>query len=199
MAEILVKRASPIQRLSHWMHMVSFIILALSGLGLYARSFFGLTGLFGGVDMSRTIHHYTGIVFFATTFIIFFQWAHAITARGEDSLVDVVRSYLDHDFHAPAGKLNFGQKLFAWFAFFGGLVMGLTGFAMWFPFVLGRGLQQWMYFLHNAFFVGLMLFILVHLYLGTFGNPGSWRIMVSGTVTKAWAKAHHPKWDAEEV
>jgi len=198
MAEKLVKRASPVQRLSHWIHMVAFIILALTGLGLYARSFFGLTGLFGGVDVSRTIHHFTGIVFFVTTFIIFFQWAHAITAKGEDNMIDVARSYLDHNFHAPAGKLNFGQKLFGMFAFVVGLVMSLTGFAMWFPFVLGRGLQQWMYFLHNLCFIGFFLFIIVHLYLGTFGNPGSWRIMTVGTVTEGWAKAHHPKWDTED-
>ncbi len=199
MAQQLVKRATPAERLSHWIHMLSFILLALTGLGLYARSFFGLTGLFGGVNISRVVHHYAGLVFIVTTFIIFFQWAHAITAKGEDSLFDVVRSYLDHSFHARAGEINAGQKLFGWFAFLVGLFMGSTGLAMWFPFTLGRGLQQWMYFLHNLGFICFMLFILVHLYLGTFGNPGSWRIMTRGTVTKAWAKAHHPNWDAEDA
>ena len=199
MAQQLVKRASPAQRLNHWVHMMSFIVLALTGLGLYARSFFGLTGLFGGVDTSRVIHHYTGLVFIVTTIISFFQWFKAITARGEDSLLDVARSYLDHNFHARSGEINSGQKLFGWFAFFVGLVMGGTGLAMWFPFTLGRGLQQWMYFLHNLCFIGFMLFILVHFYLGTVGNPGSWRIMTRGTVTKNWAKAHHPDWDAEDA
>lgn len=199
MAQQLVKRASPAQRLIHWIHMISFLILMTSGLGLYAKAFFGLTGLFGGVNISRVIHHYTGVVFIVTTLIVFIQWASAITAKGEDSLVDVIRSYLDHSFHARAGKLNAGQKLYGWFILLVGLIMGGTGLAMWFPFVLGRGLQQWMYFLHNLCFIGFVAFAIVHLYLGTFGNPGSWRIMTRGTVTKDWAKTHHPEWEAEDA
>jgi formate dehydrogenase subunit gamma len=199
MATQLVKRVSAAERIVHWVHMLAFIVLALTGLGLYAKSFFGITSLFGGIDMSRTIHHYTGLVFIVTTFISFFQWFKAITEKGEDNLFDVARSYLDHSFHAKSGKINAGQKLWAWFAFLVGLVMGATGLAMWFPFVLGRGLQQWMYFLHNLCFIGFMLFIVVHFYLGTFGNPGTWRTMSRGTVSKAWAKAHHPNWDAEDA
>ena len=195
----LVYLTTPAERLVHWFHMLSFIVLALTGLGLYARSFFGLTGLFGGVDMSRTIHHYTGLVFIVTTFIVFFQWFKAITEKGEDSILDVARSYLDRSFHTKSGKINAGQKLFGWFAFIAGLVMSATGLAMWFPFVLGRGLQQWMYFLHNLTFIGFMLFMVVHFYLGTWGNHGAWRAMSHGTVTKAWAKEHHPNWDAEDA
>jgi cytochrome b subunit of formate dehydrogenase len=36
----------------HWINMLTFIVLVLTGLGLYAKSFFGMTGLFGGVDNS---------------------------------------------------------------------------------------------------------------------------------------------------
>lgn len=199
MSHHLVKRISPVERLTHWVHMLSFIVLVLTGLGLYAKSFFGLTGLFGGVDLSRTIHHWTGIVFIVTTLIVFFQWLKDITASGEDSLVDVIKGYLDHSFHPKSGKLNAGQKLFGWFALLVGAVMGCTGLAMWFPFALGRGLQQWMYFLHNLGFICFILFIVVHFYLGTVGNPGTWRAMTKGTVTRTWAKSHHPNWDADEA
>lgn len=195
MSHHVVQRYTSGERFIHWIHMLSFIVLALSGLGLYARSFFGLTGLFGGVDMSRAIHHYTGVVFIVTTFIVFFQWFKDITAKGEDSLAIVIQAYLDHSVHAPSGKLNSGQKMLGWCAFIFGLVMSGTGLAMWFPFTLGRGAQQWMYFLHNLCFIFFMILMVVHVYLGTFGNPGTWRAMTKGTVTRNWAKKHHPKWE----
>ena len=195
MGHHLVKRFTSGERLIHWIHMLSFIVLALSGLGLYAKSFFGLTGLFGGVNMSRAIHHYTGVVFIITTFIVFFQWFKDIAAKGEDSLAVVIQAYLDHNVHAPSGKLNAGQKMLGWSAFIFGLVMSGTGLAMWFPFTLGRGAQQWMYFLHNLCFIFFMILMIVHVYLGTFGNPGTWRAMTKGTVTRNWASKHHPKWE----
>jgi formate dehydrogenase subunit gamma len=199
MAHHLVKRFSQGERLFHWVHMLSFILLLMTGLGLYAKSFFGLTELFGGVGVSRTIHHYVGLVFIVTTFIIFIQWFKDITAPGEDSLGDVIKSYLDHSVHAKSGKINAGQKLLGWCAFIFGVIMGVSGLAMWFPFQLGRGMQQWMYFLHNFVFILLMLMMIVHIYLGTAGNPGTWRTMSRGTVSREWAKKHHPNWDAEEA
>ncbi|MDF1535432.1 MAG: formate dehydrogenase subunit gamma [bacterium] len=199
MSHHLVKRFSSGERFIHWVHMISFITLALTGLGLYARSFFGLTGLFGGIDSSRVIHHYTGLVFAVTSLAVFFQWFKDFSAPGEDSLADVIKGYLDHSFHPQSGKINFGQKLLGWFSFLFGVGMIVTGLAMWFPFTLGRGLQQWMYFLHNFVFICFMLLMIVHVYLSTTGNPGTWRAMSRGTVTKGWAKKHHPKWDGEEA
>ncbi|MFV1956824.1 MAG: formate dehydrogenase subunit gamma [bacterium] len=200
MSHHLIKRFSSRERLVHWTNMFTFIVLALTGLGLYSQTFFGLTSIFGGVDMSRVIHHYAGLVFIATTFLIFFQWLKDYTAAGEDSLRDVISSYVDHDHEGPpSGKLNAGQKLFGFTVFGFSVILGLTGLAMWFPTVLGRGLQQWMYFLHNFVFILFMLLIVLHVYLGTVASPGTWRGMSRGTVTKAWAKRHHGAWDGDEV
>lgn len=196
----LVKRYKPRERLFHWVHMITFIILVLTGLGLYARSFFGLTGLFGGVDASRVFHHWAGVLFIVTTLIIFIQWMKDITAPGDDTMMTVIKEYLNPKLKAaPSGKFNAGQKLAGWAALILGLLMGGTGLVMWFPFQLGRGIQQWMYFLHNLGFIVFMGFIVIHAYLGIWGAPGTWRAMTRGTVTKAWAEKHHPKWDAEEA
>jgi formate dehydrogenase subunit gamma len=199
MAKDLVKRVSNFEKFFHWVHMLSFAVLALTGLGLYAQSFFGVTNLFGGVHLSRTIHHYMGVIFIVTTFVIFFQWFKDITAQGEDSFRDVVKSYLDQNYYARSGKFNAGQKVFAWIVFLTGLIMGGTGLAMWFPFMLGRGLQQWMYFLHNFFYIFLMIWMIAHVYLSTMGNPGTWQTMTRGTVTRVWAKKHHPAWEPEDA
>ena len=36
--------------------------------------------------------------------------------------------------------------------------------------------------------------VLAHAYLGTVANPGTWRVLVDGSVTRAWAEHHHPNW-----
>ena len=36
--------------------------------------------------------------------------------------------------------------------------------------------------------------VLSHAYLGTIANPGTWRVLVDGYVTKLWAEHHHPIW-----
>ena len=200
MSHHLLKRFSPRERLFHWIHMLTFILLTLTGLGLYAKSFFGLTGLFGGIDFSRVIHHWAGILFTATTLIIFIQWMKEITAPGDDTVVAVIKGYFDQSLKVPAsGKFNAGQKMAGWAALILGLIMAGTGLAMWFPFQLGRGIQGWMYFLHNLGFIVFMGFIVIHAYLGTWGVPGTWRAMTRGTVTRAWAEKNHAKWDGEEA
>ncbi len=200
MSHHLIKRLTSGERVFHWVNMISFITLALTGLGLYAKSFFWLTNVFGGVDLSRTIHHYVGLVFIVTTLALFAQWMKDYTAPGEDTLGSTISSYLDPDFKGPpAGKFNAGQKLFGYIAFLFGVVMAGTGVAMWFPFTLGRGLQQWMYFLHNFAFIVFGGILLIHIYLGTIGVPGTWRAMSRGTVTKEWARKNHGAWDGEEA
>ncbi|UCG38935.1 MAG: cytochrome b/b6 domain-containing protein, partial [bacterium] len=146
MAHHLIKRFSQGERLIHWLQMLTFLLLVLTGVGLYAKSFFGLTRLFGGVDTSRAIHHYAGIVFIFSSVALFFQWFKDFTAPAEDSLGEVIRGYLDHNIHPKSGKMNAGQKLLGLCTGLFAVVMILTGLAMWFPFFLGRGMQQWMYF-----------------------------------------------------
>jgi formate dehydrogenase subunit gamma len=39
--------------------------------------------------------------------------------------------------------------------------------------------------------------IVFHVYLGTAAEPGTFRSMVRGTVTRPWARLHHPRWYRE--
>ncbi len=36
--------------------------------------------------------------------------------------------------------------------------------------------------------------VVAHAYLGTIANPGTWRVLVDGYVTRKWAEHHHPLW-----
>jgi len=39
--------------------------------------------------------------------------------------------------------------------------------------------------------------IIGHIYLGTAAEPGTFRAITGGTVTKDWARLHHPRWYRE--
>ena len=40
-------------------------------------------------------------------------------------------------------------------------------------------------------------FFVVHLYLGTIGNPGTAPAMFTGFCSRAWCETHCPRWLAE--
>jgi len=39
--------------------------------------------------------------------------------------------------------------------------------------------------------------IIGHIYLGTAAEPDTFRSIIRGTVTKSWARLHHPRWYRE--
>jgi len=73
-------------------------------------------------------------------------------------------------------------------------LMFLTGIIMWFPLIFPRSLVQVLYPLHALGVIAIGGFVMVHIYLGTYGNPGTFRSITYGKVTRAWVKKHHGKW-----
>jgi formate dehydrogenase subunit gamma len=53
--------------------------------------------------------------------------------------------------------------------------------------------------IHGFFAVVFVAAIIAHAYLGTIANPGTWRILVDGKVSRNWAKKHHSVWYQEHV
>jgi formate dehydrogenase subunit gamma len=77
----------------------------------------------------------------------------------------------------------------------------VTGVVLWLPLDLATRLPALLpglsWVLHDAGFLLFAVAIVVHIYLGTAALPGTFRSMTRGTVTKAWAKLHHPRWYRE--
>jgi formate dehydrogenase subunit gamma len=53
------------------------------------------------------------------------------------------------------------------------------------------------YLIHDITFILFALSLVFHIYLGTAAEPGTFRSMTRGTVTRAWARLHHPRWYRE--
>ena len=62
------------------------------------------------------------------------------------------------------------------------------------PFATAFGFAL-LHFVWQGFLLGALIAgVLAHAYLGTVANPGTWRVLVDGSVTREWARHHHPNW-----
>jgi len=86
------------------------------------------------------------------------------------------------------------QKLFFFATALGALGLLLTGVVLWFPLTFPRLLMAASILLHDVTFILFAVAIVFHIYLGTAALPGTFGAMTRGTVTKAWARLHNPRW-----
>ncbi|HXX53636.1 MAG TPA: formate dehydrogenase subunit gamma [Thermodesulfovibrionales bacterium] len=194
----MIKKAGAFEILNHWVMAMSCILLAVQGYGfLFHVERIG--SVFGGFNSMRALHNYLGIAFSVSLFFsIFFYLKEALTYDADDmGWIMVLGGYLSHKVSVPPmGKINTGQKFFYLAVLIFGIGISASGYVIW----LLSGNKQYVllsHIVHNISFVILMVAIPVHIYLGTLANPGTLRIMLSGTVPYQWAKKKHPKWVAE--
>lgn len=192
-----IERFSTSERVLHWIVTASFFSLLLSGIGLYSRLFNGYFTLFGGGRNAILVHKIAGVVFFLSSLYMYLNHKKDVSTFDADDKAWIEKrgGYLSRDAsHFNIGKYNPGQKLFAIFIALATLLLGVTGLFIWMPAVFPRWLVQLSLLTHGTLFVGSVMFVVVHVYLATIGNPGTIEAMLYGNVRKIWAKKHHPKW-----
>lgn len=199
-----VLRFNRTQRWVHATQAVTFLILLFTGLAISITS---LESLLGHRALLRELH-------LATAF--FFVFGPALVALAGDRLsvlrdMRTVETWSPDDVRwlahpstvpdsdtPPAGRYNAGQKLNAVFTVYSTLAFGVTGLILWqnrrFPFPLvsqANTVHTWLAYLALAVFLG-------HLYLSVVhpATRASLNGIILGTVGRAWAKHHHPAWDA---
>jgi len=195
-----IDRFSTKERVLHWFVTVTFFSLLLSGLGLYSRLFTGYFNLFGGGNHAITVHKAAGVLFFFSSLALFLHNRSRVTDFNEDDLEWIRQKggYLStEDVHLKVGKFNAGQKMFAVFIGAATAILGVTGLFIWMPLLFPRWIVQLSLMLHGLMFAGSIMFVVVHVYLATIGNPGTLEAMLWGKVSRIWAKHHHPKWYKE--
>src|SRR5208283_1173426 len=98
---------------------------------------------------------------------------------------------------ADVGFFNAGQKLQFWEIVCGCVAYLITGVIMWLPEIFGRVLVAISYVVHDISALIMLFGIFFHVYLSTFGEPGTIQAMTRGTVAEAWAWTNHPGWYQE--
>ncbi len=195
-----IERFTAGERVLHWIVTASFFTLLLSGLGLFSRLFNGYFTLFGGGGNAIMVHKIAGIVFFFSSLYMFLKHRRDVSTFDEDDRrwIEQRGGYLSREeAHFNIGKYNPGQKLFAIFIAAATLILGVTGLFIWAPTLFPRWIVQLSLMIHGLMFVGTVMFVVVHVYLATIGNPGTIEAMLYGDVRSMWAKRHHPKWYKE--
>jgi len=193
--EPTLKRFGPLER---WMHLFlfgAFVALCATGLGFLLAKLPAARGSFWTSHCAVELHEIAGLVFAAAAVIGTLRWlVTAVPARYDWQWVRMLGGYLWIKGHPPAGKFNFGQKMFFWGAMVLALLLSATGITIW---ICPGGDGGWgtlAYTLHDLAAVLLMAFAVAHLYLTTIANPGTLRSIFTGRVTRTWAHHHHPNW-----
>jgi len=186
-------------RLSHWLLAIFFFLSALTGFVIYTPYFAGLAGIFGGGAMTRFLHPWFSLGFVISASFLFRAWFKRMKREsGDDEWRRNVGAYLRYETELQeVGKYNAGQKLFFWSVVLGAAAMLVSGIVMWFPTSFHWILRMIAYWLHEVTFIAFVVGVIYHIYMSTAAMPGTLGAMTRGTVTKAWARWHHPRWYRE--
>ncbi len=136
------------RRIEHWIMMLSFTVLGLTGLPQrYPESALGagiLQGL-GGIESLRVIHHIAAIVMmFGTAWHILVMGYSVFVMRDQMSMLPSLQDAKDGiqallynvgfaKTYPQMGRYGFEEKMEYWAFVWGAAVMGATGFLMWNP------------------------------------------------------------------
>jgi formate dehydrogenase subunit gamma len=187
-------------RLVHWTVAFTFVVAALTGMPIWAPVFGWMAHLFGGLSVCRVLHPWIGVAFFVASVLMFVQWASdmRLEPSEKDWLGPRLFQYMRYETDdSEVGKYNGGQKLLFWAVSLGAVGLLLSGLMMWFPRSFPRVLMELAYLIHDFTFICFAVAIVFHVYLGTAAEPGTFGSMVRGTVTRPWARLHHPRWYRE--
>lgn len=186
-------------RMSHWIMVICFFFVAISGLSWFFPSLNWLNSLLGGPQLARILHPFMGVVIFVLLTFMFIRLVRYNLPEAGDgkwfvNILGVLKG--EHSDELDTGKYNAGQKVLFWG------IMGLisllliSGVIIWRPYfaplftipTIRLGLL-----VHALAGVLLMLLIIGHIYLA-FWVKGSVDSMSSGYVSRKWARTHHPRW-----
>lgn len=196
----LVRRYLPVQRLIHWIGVVSFLTLLFSAIALLfpPLSFLAAGGL------SRLIHRIAAIPFV----LLPIAYAILLPSQAKELLIESL-TYTRQDWEwlkgmpaylvgrtrglPPQGRLNAGQKLHHAGTFLMFVTISVSGFLLWFgKGRLGPGGLAIAAMMHDLSMLGLSVLMIGHVYFTFLYDALS--AMLTGFVTEQYARMEHLKW-----
>lgn len=195
----LILRTRFIDRACHWTVVISFFLVALSGIALFFPTLQWLTETFGTPQMGRILHPFFGVLIFVILLVMFFRFVKYNLFSRQDipwfkGIVEVLKG--NEHLVARVGKYNPGQKAMFWSIMSLILVLLVTGIIIWRPYfadLFPIPLVRYALLLHAIAAIVLIQAILVHIYMA-FWVKGSIKGMIEGKVSRRWARKHHPRW-----
>jgi formate dehydrogenase subunit gamma len=189
------------ERITHWAVAIAFIFLFLSGLAMFHPFFFWTSLLFGGGQFMRFIHPIAGVLLV----LLFYPYAAQVWRDNhwlpaDTAWVKHMGGFMRKEHHPlDTAKYNGGQKLMFWSMVPIIAVLLLTGVVLWQPYFAPSfppGVRRLAGLVHAISAFIMFVGIGIHWY-AAYWTRGSVRSMVRGTVSRSWAKFHHPAWYRE--
>jgi formate dehydrogenase subunit gamma len=186
-------------RLIHWSVAITFFIALISGMPIWTPLFGWMAVFVGGLEVARLIHPYAGVAFFIASIFQFVHWLPDMHLHEDQKgwLSGKAFRYMRWERVEESGKYNGGQILYFWAVCLGALGFLLSGIPMWFPLAFPKWVLEICILIHDLTFILFVVGLAGHIYLGTAAEPGTFRAMTRGTVTRRWARFHHPGWYKE--
>jgi len=195
------------ERIAHWAHALSFLVLLFTGLALVIR---GVAAFLGGEVMGAfgLTHRIVAVVFTIVavpTLIVGARksagdWVRGTFRFDKDDvrfLMGFPKDFFGLKVKLPdQGRFNAGEKINSILQILGWPTMVITGWMLVWKDALPRQLGVWTLTIHS--FVAMLLgaAVLGHIYLASIhphARPG-FTGMTSGWVPGWWAKGHYKKW-----
>ena len=156
--EIKIPRFTKNELIQHLMLLSSFLILAITGFQLkFPDSWWSDGLLYIGLDETarQLVHRISAVVMMVLS--VYHVVYLVFTARGRDVLKGLFPNFLDlkqifqnmfyhlgmSKKHPEFDNYNYVEKMEYWALIWGTLVMGLTGFILWFPTIVGSWAPLW--------------------------------------------------------
>lgn len=195
----LIKRYGPAERFNHWLTAVTFLMLAFSGLALFHPSMYWFSQFFGGGTWTRILHPYIGgVMFLSFSGLALRYWHHNLLTKNDIVWLARIKDVVNNrEENLPeVDRYNAGQKLLFWTMAATIPTLLITGIVIWRPWFapyFGIDIVRIAALLHAVTAFVIISGIIVHIYAALWikGTVGA---MVRGTVTRAWARKHHPGW-----
>jgi len=197
-----IQRHSAGARFLHWAMALCFIVAMCTGLSLYWRSILNWAiPLFGGKEMAINLHFWFGLGLGVSVLLLFFLWRAVARWTPTDShFVKNLSKYAASPDQAPppeTGFFNGGQKLYFWSVVISTFVLVVTGVVWWYRKQVPPNVYVVCRTTHRVLSVIMSGALLIHVYKATVGEPGTFRSMIGGKVTREWARLRRPKWFRE--
>ena len=194
----------------HWLNAISFLMLFLTALPLYADSFLFMYNIFGAKTF-QYLHRFFAMIFIVTPFIglMIARDGYGTLLKqafsfGADDLIFLLKFPLTlvgiepkmpkQGFYNGGEKVNILLQMVIWAA------LVISGAILW----LGNGvidnsIRAWMIPIHSlAAGIGFAA-ALAHIYLAVVQNPDSLHGMTEGSITARYAVHHHGAWVDELI
>ena len=209
-----IKRFSAYRITEHWCVVGLFLVLVVTGLSqrfYYMEASQWTILLMGGIDATRLIHRFAGVLFsllvlehlLGVAFGVMFLRAQPHMAITKKDFLDArrnIRYYIGLESRPSAcGRYDYKEKFVYWLVATGGIIMIMTGFALWFPveavrFLPGQFIPAAKVMHSNE---GMLIFLLLavwHIYDSIF-SPDVFPLdtsMISGYISRERMVREHP-------